>query len=67
MKYFVLLFFLLLSINSKAQFSCGTIDTDSSILMQFPFFGNNQYLINLVDSIENGCSKLQSSTRWTFQ
>lgn len=34
---------------------CGTESLDSANFVNLPWFENNQYLINLVDSIENGC------------
>ena len=35
---------------------CGTESLDSANFVNLPWFENNQYLLNLVDSIENGCA-----------
>jgi hypothetical protein len=59
MKHILILFALLTmqKVNSFAQSSaegCQTPLIDSTTLFNLPWFGNNQYLINLVDSVESG-------------
>lgn len=35
---------------------CGTETLDSATFVNLPWIENNQYLLNLVDSIENSCN-----------
>lgn len=52
MKKVFLILPLLAMINSYAQSTCGTEDLDSATVVNLPWFGNNTWLNNFVDSIE---------------
>ena len=52
MKITLYLFALILSVSSYAQNECDTEDVDSSTMTVLPWFGNNDWLSNFVDSIE---------------
>lgn len=58
MKKLTFLFILyLLSLSTFAQdkipLHCGTGNVDTTILKTLPWYGNNQFLLDYVDSIEN--------------
>ncbi|MCC7534100.1 MAG: hypothetical protein IT246_09185 [Bacteroidia bacterium] len=58
-KIISILILISITLHSIAQQdSCGTPDADSAIITNFPWFGNNVYLTNLVDSINlaNSCT-----------
>ena len=56
-KLLAILILLSITFNSYAQTdSCGTPDADSAILTNLPWFGNNNYLTNLRDSLHNANS-----------
>ncbi len=54
---FIFIFSILVSltIRSNGQYTpgCGTEPMDSVNVVNQPYFGNNQFLLDLVDSVEN--------------
>lgn len=40
---------------------CGTESLDSATFVNLPWIENNQFLLNLVDSVENSCSNCRTS------
>ncbi len=63
-RLIVFVFLLGISIPSMSQNSetCGTENMDSLAAISQPYYGNNQFLINLADSVENsGCSNCRTT------
>lgn len=41
-----------MTLNISAQPDCATEDADSAIVVNFPWYGNNEWLNSFIDSIE---------------
>ena len=67
-RLIVFVFLLGISIPSMSQDTekCGTENMDSLAAISQPYYGNNQFLINLADSVENsGCPSCRTTAGGT--
>lgn len=60
LSFFCFIVMAAVHLNMNAQSKCGTPDIDSTVFMNKPWIGNNQFLLDILDSIGQNFSRRPS-------
>ncbi len=64
--YTSVIFLIFLSGNCIGQYTCGTPDMDSTAFVNKPWIGNNQFLLDIADSVGYGNTAIPKSASGGF-